>query len=497
MAAALHTLDDVSATLAWLRTHDVKGLTTDSRRVQAGDAFIAWPGYASDGRQYVPGALQDGALACLVEAGGAETFDFKNDPRVAALRDLKALTGELADAFYGEPSRHLDVLAITGTNGKTSTAWWLAQALKALGRGAGVIGTLGVGVPPKLESTGLTTPDPVTLHATLRRFASQGLAAAAIEASSIGIIEHRMAGARLAVALFTNFTQDHLDYHGTMEDYRRAKAMLFDWPGLRHAVVNIDDDMGRELSATLRTREGLNLITYGLASDATLRAERVGYVDGGLAMDVVEDGQRAKVRTQLIGDFNVFNLLAVIGGLRAEGVSLTQATQACSRLTPVPGRMQRVASRGGEPLGVVDYAHSPDALEKALRALRPLAAARLGRLWCVFGCGGNRDTGKRPLMGAIAEREADAVVVTSDNPRLEDPNVIIDHIMSGLRRRAGVEVIVDRRRAIERVIAEAGEHDVVLIAGKGHETYQDVAGVKHTFSDVDVTRNALRLRGAA
>lgn len=487
----LHSAHDA---LRWLRERGATALTTDSRNVAAGGAFIAWPGYARDGRSFVAPALAAGAVASLVEAEGAEAFDF-SDERIAALRGLKAATGEIAHGFYGEPSRALDVVAVTGTNGKTSTSWWVAQALASLGRGAGVVGTLGVGMPPNVEHTGLTTPDPITLQRAFRGFVDQGFKAAAIEASSIGIVEQRLAGTRIAVALFTNFTRDHLDYHGSMEAYWAAKDELFGWAGLRAAVVNVDDPQGLQLAARL-ANGALDLWTYSTQTQARLRAVDVGYRDGGLAFDVREGDASASVHTHLIGDYNVSNLLAVIGGLRALGVSLLDAATACAALTPVPGRMQRVPAAERQPAVVVDYAHTPDALEKALQALRPFAQERHGALWCVFGCGGNRDATKRPLMGGIAERLADRVVVTSDNPRHEVPGAILKDIVGGLAKPADAAVIEDRRAAIRQALSLAGPHDVVLIAGKGHEDYQEIAGIKHAFSDVEEAAQVLRARSA-
>ena len=490
---ALQLLADARAACDWLARRGVRALTTDSRRVQPGDAFIAWPGHALDGRQYVKAALAAGALGCLVEADGAAAFDFGTGAPVAALAGLKARTGEIADAFFGHPSEVLQVLATTGTNGKTSTAWWTAQALRHLGRRCGVIGTLGIGEPPEgLQSTGLTTPDPVTVQRALRRFADEGFAACAIEASSIGIVEQRLAGTRIAVALFTNFTQDHLDFHGSMAAYWEAKSALFDAPGLRAAVVNLDDPKGDEIVARLRGPEAW---TYSLHAPARLRADAIGYRDGGLAFDVVEGGARAAVRSDLIGEYNVSNLLAVIGGLRALGVPLADAARACAVLSSVPGRMQRVEASWRGPQVIVDYAHSPDALEKALVALRPFAAQRGGRLWAVLGCGGNRDTAKRPRMGAIAQRLADRVVLTSDNPRHESPSFILGQIRAGLSGdTSAVSVIEDRRQAIAAAVREAHEQDVILLAGKGHEDYQEMAGVKQPFSDIEEARFALEAR---
>ena len=478
----------------WLRAHVIGRLRTDSRAVQAGDGFIAWPGYSTDGRAFVPAALAAGATACLVEAEGAGAFAL-DDARVATLPALKAATGAIADDWYGAPSAALQVVAVTGTNGKTSTAWWLAQALAALGQRCGVIGTLGVGEPGAVEATGLTTPDPVTLHGTLRQFVDLGFAACAMEASSIGLVEHRLDALRIDVAVFTNFTRDHLDYHGSMQAYWAAKRALFDWPGLRAAVLNIDDAQGARLAQELADRKGLNLWTVSLFEGARLRAEGLHYAEGGLAFDAVEGAQRVPVRTALVGDYNASNALGVLAGLRALGASLADAVGALAALTPVPGRLQRVAGR--EVDVIVDYAHTPDALHKVLQALRPLAAARGGQLWCVFGCGGNRDASKRPLMGAIAARDADRVVLTSDNPRDEAPGLILAQIMAGLTGHDEVAVIEDRREAIRCAVRGAAAGDVVLLAGKGHEDYQEIAGARRPFSDVLEATAALREREGA
>lgn len=501
---SLLELNGVSEALVWLAQRGVRALSSDSRRVEAGDAFIAWPGQVVDGRRYLQDALQSGAAACLIEGEGAEAFELSSHPKVATLRGLRALTGELAGTFWSHPSRVLKMLAVTGTNGKTSTSWWLAQALSSLGMRCGVVGTLGMGQPPhELISSGLTTPDPVTLQSALRRFCDQGLSACAMEASSIGLNEHRLAGCQIEVALFTNFTQDHLDYHGDMARYWAAKARLFAWPGLRSVVLNLDDTQGAALATQLSNR-GLNLWTYAMHHPARLQARDfvpgIG-ADVGLRFEVQEDGAAsALVSTQLIGDYNVSNLLAVMGGMRALGVSLADAAAACSHLTPVPGRMQRVQMQQMQtesqgPEIVVDYAHTPDALEKALQALRPLAQARGGKLWCLFGCGGNRDATKRAVMGAQAQQWADRVVVTSDNPRDESPQHIIRQIVAGMS--PVPTVIEDRADAIAHAVTHAKDEDLILLAGKGHEDYQEVAGVKRPFSDVAQARAALALRETA
>ncbi len=504
----LHSTDEA---LGWLRQWGITRLTVDSRQVASlaaeGVCFIAWPGAARDGRAFVEQALKDGARACLVEADGVQTFGFA-DARVAALPGLKARSAEIAHGFFAEPSAQLQVVAVTGTNGKTSTSWWTAQALSNLGQGCGVIGTLGVGqVDGDFVPTGLTTPDPVTLHATFRQFANQGLKAAAIEASSIGIEELRLHATHIAVAQFTNFTQDHLDYHGSMEGYWQAKRRLFDWPGLRAAVLNLDDPMGHALQDHARARH-LACWSYGLQEAVRLQAANIRYQAHGLVFDLIERDDalsqvvgRATVQAPVIGTFNVSNLLAVLGALRALDVPLADAARACSGLKSVPGRMQVVSLPGAPaeaqsalPMAVVDYAHTPDALLKALQALRPVAEARNGQLWCVFGCGGDRDPIKRPLMGAMAEQHADRVVLTSDNPRSESPAFILSQILAGVAGRDTVDVIEDRRAAIAHVLQQADANDIVLIAGKGNEATQEVAGIKTPFSDVDEAAAGLQRR---
>jgi UDP-N-acetylmuramoyl-L-alanyl-D-glutamate--2,6-diaminopimelate ligase len=500
-------LRDPVEAAAWLSARCRGRLHADSRAVQAGDAFIAWPGRTHDARTHVPQALAAGASVCLVEAQGLQAFGF-DDPRIAALADLKSAVGEVASAILGHPSHRLQVLAVTGTNGKTSTAWWCAQALRAAGRGCGVVGTLGVGEPAvadapahALSSTGLTTPDALALQQALAGFVEQGLVACALEASSIGLQEGRLAGTRIDVAIFTNFTRDHLDYHGTMEAYWAAKRRLFDWPGLRAAVVNVDDPMGASLAAEL-DGSPLSCWTLSARGDARLVARQARMADGGLAFELHEAGERASVRSTLIGDFNVHNLLGVVAALRASGLSLAEAAAAVQHLGPVPGRLQRVTTPwlppGLAPEVIVDYAHTPDALEKVLLTLRPLAAARGGELWCVFGCGGNRDATKRAPMGAIAARLARHVVVTSDNPRDEDPADIAAQVMSGLPAGPWAgrvrEVLLDRREAIEWAVSQAAPADVVLVAGKGHETRQEVGMQRLPFSDVEQAQRALAQR---
>ncbi|MDR2851985.1 MAG: UDP-N-acetylmuramoyl-L-alanyl-D-glutamate--2,6-diaminopimelate ligase [Burkholderiaceae bacterium] len=522
----MHTLTTPLEAAQWLHARVHGALSADSRAVDAGDGFIAWPGAATDGRRFVGAALAQGASACLVEAEGVQAFNFdgfEGPGAVAAYAGLKAATGPIAALYYAQPSRHIDVLAVTGTNGKTSTAWWLAQALGHLGTRCGVIGTLGAGVPPALEYTGLTTPDPVRLQRQLRAFVDQGLGACAIEASSIGLAERRLDGTRIAAAVFTNLTQDHLDYHASMQAYWQAKAELFDWPGLRAAALNVDDRHGRMLALELRERGGLDLWTLsaagsetdaetnaGVDGDAGIRARLcardVCYDAHGLRFVVAETGAAPQVlATRLIGQYNVPNLLGVIATLRALGHPLEQAVAACRALDPVPGRMECIAvpsTRPGPPmplpLVVVDYAHTPDALAQALAGLRPLVRERGGQLWCVFGCGGERDRGKRPLMAAAAGKWADRLVLTSDNPRSEPPEAILAQMLRGLAApqtgAQAVQVEPDRARAIVQAIAQAAAQDVVLLAGRGHESHQEIAGERIPFRDHDHAAAALAAR---
>ncbi|OOG44767.1 UDP-N-acetylmuramoyl-L-alanyl-D-glutamate--2,6-diaminopimelate ligase [Polaromonas sp. A23] len=475
----------------WLQQRVSGTLWTDSRKVAAGDGFIAWPGAATDARKYVAGVLGAGAQACLVEQEGADVYGF-SDQRVAAYSGLKMATAPIAAAYFEHPSQKLDVLAVTGTNGKTSTAWWLAQALDKLGRRCGVVGTLGMGQPGAMVFNGLTTPDPVLLQQQLKAWVDEGFAACALEASSIGIAEHRLDATDIRVAIFTNFTQDHLDYHHTMQAYWETKARLFGWHGLKAAVINIDDTHGAELALSL-SDSGLDVWTVSCLTPARLQAQSIDHGLEALGFDVVEGSERHRLSTALVGQYNVSNLLGVMAALRALGLPLKDVVEACSHLLPVPGRMDAIALPG-RPLVVIDYAHTPDALEKVLGALKPLAAGRSGELWCVFGCGGERDPGKRPLMAAAAEQGADRVVVTSDNPRSENPAAIIGQILEGFVRRDAVYVQSDRALAIDHAVSQAQVGDVVLIAGKGHESYQETAGVKLPFSDKAHAQAALDKR---
>ena len=486
MTTQLHTPGQAAF---WLQERVTGNLCTDSRKVGMGDGFVAWPGAATDGRKYVDEVLAAGALACLIEQNGAEAYGF-NDERIATYAGLKVATGPIAAAYFGAPSEQLQIAAVTGTNGKTTTAMWLAQALDRLGRKCGVVGTLGIGQPGAMVANGLTTPDPVLLQQQLRRFVDEGFSACVLEASSIGIEERRLDATLIQVAIFTNFTQDHLDYHASMQNYWDAKEMLFGWPGLKAAVINIDDVKGLELGTTL-AGTGLDVWTFSCTRSARLQARNIQHGSQNLSFDVMEGGESCRVSTCMVGHYNVSNLLGVMATLRSMSVSLADATRACADLLPVPGRTETLATQG-LPLVVIDYAHTPDALEKVLAALKPVATSRGGQLWCVFGCGGDRDATKRPLMAAVAEHNSDHLVVTSDNPRSENPLAIISQIILGLSHRDAVYVQADRAAAIAQVLNLAQPQDVVLLAGKGHESFQEVGGLRLPFSDQEHAQAALR-----
>ncbi|MHB8847197.1 MAG: UDP-N-acetylmuramoyl-L-alanyl-D-glutamate--2,6-diaminopimelate ligase [Burkholderiales bacterium] len=463
------------------------GVTADSRHVTPGMAFAAYPGAVRDGRNYIAAAIAAGAAAILWESGDyAWPLEWQSVPNLP-VRDLKTQLGEIAAFIYGYPSRELWTIGVTGTNGKTSCTQWIAQILNDLSRKSAIIGTLGNGFPPELDYVGNTTPDAALLQESLSRYRAAQAKAAVIEVTSHGLDQGRVNGVEFDVAMLTNLTRDHLDYHGTMEKYSAAKARLFAWPGLRYAVLNLDDDFGRKLAAG-PLPSATRRIGYGFDA-GEVRGSRLQLRSDGLAMTVDTDWGRAELRSRLLGRFNAHNLLATLATLLASGVTLDDAITGLSAVAAPPGRMQTLGG-GDQPLVVVDYAHTPDALEKALGCLREIVPA--GQLWCVFGCGGERDTGKRPLMGAIAERLADQVLVTSDNPRGEAPAAIAAGICAGIKGDALVQL--DRAQAIAQAVAAAQAGDVVLIAGKGHENYQEISGVKYAFEDISVARLALESR---
>ncbi len=491
----------VRAAMAWLGSlpsaERRRDLRLDSRSVSAGDIFVGVAGEHVDGRRFVAEAAARGASGALIDADGWKG-DSSSIP-LAAVPGLRACLGRLAAEYYGRPAEQLTSIGVTGTNGKTSCSHWIAQLLTREGRRCAVIGTVGVGFTDALRASELTTPDPVSLQRELRYLLDAGAQALAMEVSSIGLVQRRVDGMHFDVVLFTNLTRDHLDFHGTMAGYEAAKSLLIDWPGLGHAVINLDDEAGCRYAAQAGAR-GVAVIGYSARGDPRPRpmgprllANRVRATADGLAFDLQIDGGRRAVEVPLVGQFNVANLLGVIGVSLACGIALDAAVGALADLVPPPGRMQRVAP-DASPLVIVDYAHTPDALVQALVALRPLADARGGRLWAVFGAGGDRDPGKRAPMGAAAASGADVVVVTSDNPRSEDPRAIVEQVAAGARSARELHAVVDRLQAIEHAVIAADAADVVLVAGKGHEDYQIIGAEKRPFSDIEHARRALALR---
>lgn len=461
-----------------------QGMNADSRLLKPGDVFLAFPGDVHDGRNYIPQALAAGAAAVVWEPADFAWHDAWAIPHLA-LPHLRQQAAALAAAWYGLPSEDLWMTGVTGTNGKTSVTHWLAQAFGHLGRPTALVGTLGNGFPGALDAASHTTPDAVTLQALLARFRDAGAAGVAMEVSSHGLDQGRVQGVAYDVAVFTNLSRDHLDYHGDMDAYAAAKARLFHWPGLKTAVINADDPWGARLLPQVRQAR---IISYGLqAGDlrACMQADRLG-----LKLEIISPWGRGRLHSPLLGSFNAYNLLATLGALLAADIPMADALAALARVKATAGRTQTVEGFPQAPTVIIDYAHSPDALEKVLAALKPLTT---GRLICVFGSGGGRDTGKRPLMGAAVAAGADVAVVTSDNPRNEDPAHIVADILQGMPAtdQDRIRVILDRRKAIHDTILAASAEDIVLLAGKGHEDYQEVQGVRRPFSDLLEARAAL------
>ena len=500
-------------------------LVTDSRAVQRGDTFVAYPGEKTDGRQFIVQAIERGANAVLWESQHFAWNDAWQVPNLA-VADLRHKAGELADAVCGRPSEKLWVVGITGTNGKTSTSHWIAHALNEAGKRCALIGTLGNGFVGALQASANTTPDAIRVHGLLKDYLNEGAAAVAMEVSSHALSQGRVNAVNFDVAMLTNLSRDHLDYHGDMQSYAAAKRKLFDWEQLKYVVLNLDDEFGVELAEQLQDAD-VEVIGYGLgplskspslrsppsqageraneksakpSSDAALQlAERLGLrmvygnllemTGQGLRLAVHSSWGAAQLDSALVGRFNAANLLGALAVLLVSDIGLNDAVKSLSKVQPVAGRMQRVGS-ASQPTVIVDYAHTPDALEKVLLALREACAPSGGKLICAFGCGGDRDRGKRTMMGKIAETFSDWCIVTSDNPRSEDPRDIIADIVSGMSA-GNHEIVVERAEAIHRAIGHARLGDTVLISGKGHEDYQEINGVKHPFSDVLIAQQAL------
>jgi UDP-N-acetylmuramoyl-L-alanyl-D-glutamate--2,6-diaminopimelate ligase len=486
----------------WLRAQPTAcgDLHSDSRSVRSGDVFLAWPGRAGDGRRHIRQALQDGARFALFEPFDCPG-DLPTDLRVLPVAGLRTLAGELASLWYGRPSERTDLIAVTGTNGKTSCTRWVAEGLTAAGKPSAVIGTLGSGLVGERPSPfGLTMPDAVSLHRLLAGLVDRGARAVAIEASSIGIDQGRLDGAHCKLAMLTNITRDHLDYHGTEQAYREAKLRLFERPSLSIAVLNADDpacDQGLD-----RLRPSCERIVYGeraLQFDAgaarRLQVRIVREDSQGMDLALAGDFGSGEARVGLLGRFNAINASGVAACWLALGLPFDEALARLAQLSAPPGRLERI-ERDGQPLVVVDYAHTPDALEHVLAAMRVVAKARGGQLWCVFGAGGDRDEGKRPMMGQVVSAGCDHFIITSDNPRSESPERIAAQIGSGcVRAPQGIEL--DRGHAIARAIRLAAALDVVLVAGKGHECWQEIAGKRLAFSDREVAERELDARAEA
>jgi UDP-N-acetylmuramyl-tripeptide synthetase len=461
-------------------------ITADSRQVKAGALFLAYPGAVSDGRDYIPQAIQAGANA-VVWDDAQFTWRAEWQVKNLAIKDLKRQAGLVAAEFYHRPSSRLMVIGVTGTNGKTSVSQWIAQCLTSLGKKTAVLGTIGNGFLEAQTEAVNTTPDAILLQAMLADYAEQQAEAVVMEVSSHGLDQGRVNGVEFDVAVLTNLSRDHLDYHGNMEAYAAAKQKLFMWDGLQTSIVNADDVFGRELAITLKTQHK-PCLTYGFdatAAHVDISASDLKLHDSGLSMHVQTPQGIAILAAPVLGRFNAYNVLAVLSTLLATKVALPEAIDAIAQIKPVLGRMQQFGG-GNLPLVVVDYAHTPDALEKVLTTLREQVQ---GQLMCVFGCGGDRDAGKRPLMGGVASKLADKVIVTSDNPRSEDPVKVIAEVVTGMT--AGYEVEINRELAINKAVQSAKLGDIVLLAGKGHENYQEIAGVKYPFDDALIAQSAL------
>ncbi|MFZ4119489.1 MAG: UDP-N-acetylmuramoyl-L-alanyl-D-glutamate--2,6-diaminopimelate ligase [Polynucleobacter sp.] len=477
-------------------------IVSDTRQIKAGDIFLAYKvghGAATqDGRPYIADALDAGAAAVIYDPTDLEGSSALNDSRCLALENLSAHAGSICSDWYGNPSGQMMVFGVTGTNGKTSITQWLSHALDRPKSRAAVIGTLGIGYPGQLEATGYTTPNAARLQTELKALLDSNAKQIAMEVSSHALEQGRVNGVQFATAVFSNLSQDHLDYHGSMAEYAAVKFRLFQFPGLQNAVINLEDPLGRELAMQLLAKTGVQVWGYAVDRNAFIGFEKFGkrlhaifssgmrFKDYGYqGVFEWQDHGRTEVSVPVVGDFNLSNCLAVWSCLLASSMDVLEASKRIALLKPVSGRMEMVLcnSRSSSPLVIVDYAHTPDALEKVLNTLRPIATQRAGKLWCIFGCGGDRDTSKRPLMGRIAAELADHIILTSDNPRSENPEKISADIQAGISNGKSVEVILDRAAAILSGVRHAEANDVVLIAGKGHETSQEINGRKVDFSD--------------
>lgn len=463
----------------------ITGISLDSRTVQPGTLFLACLGEQYDGRKYIQEAIAQGAVAIIAEEDNHKIDQNKySDVPILSVTDLRKYVGLIAARFYHDPSADMTVIGVTGTNGKTSCSQFIARSLQMAGHPCGIIGTLGMGFPDHLATAPLTTPDAITLQKELASLKTQGATAISMEVSSHSLAQHRVQGIHFSIAVFTNLTRDHLDYHGDMIHYAAAKQKLFAMPGLQYAVINVDDEYGRQYLKQMPS--SVQVYGYSITNRESnlpmVRAENIHMHEKGFSALIKSPWGEGELQSQLMGRFNLSNLLATFTVLNLLKIPLQQVLQFLSSITTVPGRMQ-IFGGGQQPIVVVDYAHTPDALEQALQALREHCQ---GKLWCVFGCGGERDRGKRPMMAQVAEKMSDQVIVTDDNPRCEYSQKIIEDIMQGFLYPHAVITIPDRRQAIQHAINSAKAGDVILIAGKGHEPYQIIGKEKLPFSDAEV-----------
>ena len=471
----------------------ITGLSLDSRITQAGDLFFAIQGSQTHGLEFCEQAVIDGAAGIIWEQGeGAGQGQLPDSVPNIMVPALQQKVGFIAKRFYHDPSSRVSVIGVTGTDGKTSVSQLIAQAFKQLKVACGVIGTLGYGIYPDLESGSRTTPDAISIQALLSHFVEKKVSHAVIEASSHGLRQGRLNGTMVDTAVFTNLSRDHMDYHRSLNDYIESKRILFQMPNLQHAVINIDDEFGHQLASELDER--VNVITYSHDNfcphlGAYIYAKEICSAWKTTTIVIESSWGNATVETRLYGRFNVSNMLATIGALLASGYSFQDIVKAVSLVSTVPGRMEAVTDAHDVPTVIIDYAHTPQALKNVLQALRDRSA---GKLWCVFGCGGNRDSGKRKLMARTVERFADYAVVTDDNPRSEDPETIIRDVITGFSSSANYSLIPGRRQAIEYAINHAAHEDTVLIAGKGHETVQVINNEVIPFDDKEVAATYLQ-----
>jgi UDP-N-acetylmuramoyl-L-alanyl-D-glutamate--2,6-diaminopimelate ligase len=466
----------------------VSGLTKDSRSLIAGDLFIAVPGLTAHGLSYLNAEQAQKAAAILFELPVPENVIIPVN--AIPVDGLTSMQAEIANRFFDSPSAAMTVIGVTGTNGKTSTVQMIAQAMSELGKTAGTIGTLGTGLYGQVLAGERTTPDVVAVHRALAEMRDAGAQLVAMEVSSHALEQGRVDGVTFTTAVFSNLTLDHLDYHGTMQAYFDAKAKLFAWTTLQHAVINVDDNYGEQLIEKLSAKLQVIATSSRHHAAANLRATEIHLSLAGISFEMHFAEQVVRVQSPLLGRFNVDNLLAVAGVLLANGLELGEVAKLISQLSPVDGRMNRFGGFAGKPLVVVDYAHTPDALEQVLITLRAHSEAHL---ICVFGCGGDRDRSKRPLMAASAEQWADVIFVTDDNPRSESGDSIVADICVGFEQADKAHILRNRREAIKQAIAKAGPADIVLIAGKGHETYQEINGVKSPFDDSAIAAEFLEV----